>query len=116
MNSPADKQQKILSAIRAIPPGAVASYGQVASIAGIPRGHRLVARVLREHTSGPDLPWYRVIRADGRSGMPEGSRGYLLQFQSLREEGVLAVNGRIDMKRYQWQPDMDFYLFRPQDL
>jgi len=115
-NDFAQKQKKILSVIRAIPHGHVASYGQIASIAGIPRGHRLVARALRDNPGSPDLPWYRVIRADGRCGMAEGSNSYQKQFSLLKTEGILAEKGRVNMKRYQWQPDLDIFLFRPQDL
>lgn len=110
------KEKKILSTIKGIPKGNVASYGQVATIAGIPRGHRLVARALRNNPGSADLPWYRVIRADGRSGMAKDSKSYLQQLSLLKEEGVIAHNGRVDMKRYQWQPDLDLLLFRPQDL
>ncbi len=110
------KELKILSMIKAIPRGSVASYGQIATVAGIPRGHRLVARALRNNPDDSSLPWYRVIRADGLSGMPRGSSGYLKQLSLLKAEGVIAHNGKVDMKRYQWQPDLDFMLFRPQDL
>ncbi len=110
------KEEKILSTIRAIPKGSVASYGQIATIAGIARGHRLVARILRENPQASELPWYRVIRADGKCGMPEDSSGYIRQFQLLKAEGVMAKKGKVDMARYQWQPDLDFLLFRPQDL
>ena len=109
------KQDKIISIIKAVPVGNVASYGQVASIAGIARGHRLVAAALRA-SAIPNLPWYRIIRSDGSCGMIEGSEGYIKQFSLLKAEGVLAKNGRVDMKRYQWTPDMDFLLFRPIDL
>lgn len=124
MNSPSKQQissisnqrEKILSAINAIPLGSVASYGLVATVAGVARGHRLVARVLRENPDRNNLPWYRVIRADGYCGMTVGSSGYLQQFELLRAEGVVANRGRVDMQRYQWQPDLDILLFRPQDL
>jgi len=110
------KEQKILSAIRGIPSGSVASYGQIASIAGIPRGHRLVARALRNNPADSDLPWFRVICANGRCGMEKDSPGYIEQMSLLKADGVLALNGRVNMKQYQWQPDMDTFLFRPQDL
>jgi methylated-DNA-protein-cysteine methyltransferase-like protein len=109
------KQDKIISIIKAVPKGSVASYGQVASIAGIARGHRLVAAALRTSTI-PTLPWYRIIRSDGRCGMIEGSEGYIKQFSLLKAEGVLTKNGCVDMKRYQWTPDIDYLLFRPIDL
>ncbi|MFT5451238.1 MAG: methylated-DNA-protein-cysteine methyltransferase-like protein [Enterobacterales bacterium] len=109
------KQDKIIAIIKTVPSGNVASYGQVASIAGIVRGHRLVAAALRASTI-PNLPWYRILRSDGRCGMAEGSEGYIEQFAILKTEGVLAKKGRVDMKRYQWAPNMDFLLFRPIDL
>lgn len=110
------KEDKILSAIRSIPKGYVASYGQVATIAGLARGHRLVARALRNNPGSSTLPWYRVIRADGYSGMAKDSDSYIQQLSRLKTEGVLAINGRVNMKKYQWQPDLDILLFRPQDL
>ena len=61
--------------IRSIPPGCVASYGEVAERAGLPRRARLVARVLREAPPSAGLPWYRVLRANGRIAFPAGSRG-----------------------------------------
>lgn len=110
------KEKKILSAIRAIPPGSVASYGQVASIAGLPKGHRLVARALRNYPGDSGLPWHRVIRADGHPGIDKGSSSYLKQLSLLKAEGIFTDKGRVDMKRYRWDPDMDTILFRPQDL
>ena len=109
-------QKKILSAIRGIPKGCVASYGQIATVAGFARGHRQVAKALKDNPNRADIPWYRVIRNDGRCGMPKDSEGYIEQFTLLRTEGVLNKNGRIDMKRYQWQTDLDTFLFRPDDL
>ena len=109
-------QKKILSAIRAIPKGSVASYGQIATIAGFSRGHRQVAKALRDNPNRADIPWYRVIRNDGYCGMPRDSKGYIEQFSLLKSEGVLNKNGRVDMKRYQWQTELDTLLFRPDDL
>ncbi len=117
VNDPFHKKRvKIISAIKSIPKGFVASYGQVATIAGLPRGHRLVARVLGENDGSDELPWQRVIRADGKCGMPADSKFYIKQFALLKTEGVLAKNGTINMKRFQWQTDLDTLLFRPQDL
>ena len=109
-----EKEKKIFSAIRSIPPGKVASYGQIATIAGLTRGHRLVAKAL--HNSPKDLPWYRVIRADGHCGMAKDSEGFIKQMSLLKSDGVMNKKGRIDMKRYQWKTDMDTLIFRPQDL
>lgn len=80
--------------IHAIPVGQVMGYGEVAATAGLPGRARLTARVLGGNED-PSLPWHRVLRADGRIAMPEGSRGWLEQSQRLRSEGVEVVNGRV---------------------
>ena len=92
----ADKSpaERILAAVRAIPRGQVAGYGEVAHRAGLPGRARLAARVLSEN-SHPKLPWHRVLRSDGRIALPEGSKGYREQCQRLRAEGVTVVNGRV---------------------
>ncbi len=86
--------ERILAVVRAIPRGQVASYGEVARRAGLPRRARLAARVLSQNTD-PDLPWHRVLRADGRIAFPEGSAGFREQAQRLRAEGVAVTNGRV---------------------
>lgn len=87
-------QQRILEAVRAIPRGQVAGYGEVAARVGMPGRARLVARILSEN-SDPGLPWHRVLRADGRIAFPEGSEGHQEQLQRLREEGLEVKNGRV---------------------
>lgn len=92
----ADKSsaERILAAVRAIPRGQVAGYGEVAHRAGLPGRARLAAKVLSENTD-PKLPWHRVLRSDGRIALPEGSKGFREQCQRLRAEGVTVVNGRV---------------------
>ncbi len=113
LNKTQIRDNKIAACINAIPAGRVASYGQIASVAGIKRGHRVVARFVKHQTRYPDLPWYRVIRADGKPGFPDGSEKYNLQLNRLKSEGVLLRNGRIDMNKFAWQPELDFLLFHP---
>ncbi|GAA5080089.1 hypothetical protein GCM10025759_28970 [Lysobacter panacisoli] len=93
-NDPADSRRRILAAIRAIPAGEVAGYGEVARRAGLPGRARLVARVLGENDD-PGLPWHRVLRSDGRIAFPEGSKGFREQSQRLRAEGVRVESGRV---------------------
>lgn len=107
------QEQRISVCISAIPSGKVASYGQIASLAGLRRGHRQVARFIRTQQD-PDLPWHRLIRADGKPGLPEDSRTYHTQISRLKAEGILLHKGRVDMQRFQWQPDLDFILFHPE--
>lgn len=90
--------ERIQAAIRAIPRGHVAGYGEVARRAGLPGRARLVARVLAQSASA-DLPWHRVVRSDGRIAFPEDSRGWREQSRRLRAEGVVVENGRVRGQR-----------------
>jgi methylated-DNA-protein-cysteine methyltransferase-like protein len=94
--TPEQARERILAVIRAIPAGQVMGYGQVAARAGLPGRARLTARVLGMNDD-PQLPWHRVLRADGRIAMPEGSRGWREQSQRLRAEGVVVERGRVRM-------------------
>ncbi len=85
---------RILAAVRAIPRGQVAGYGEVARRAGLPGRARLVARILAGNEDGA-LPWHRVLRSDGRIAFPEGSRGWREQSRRLRAEGVVVEHGRV---------------------
>ena len=107
--------KKLTVVIQSIPSGKVASYGQVASLVGMPRGHRNVVRFLKycEQDLHLKLPWHRVMRVDGKLGLEPDSNAYKTQRQRLTSEGVVLTGNRVNMKKYQWQPDMDFFLFHP---
>lgn len=87
-------EARILAAVRDVPHGRVAGYGQIAHRAGLPGRARLVARILSAGGHG-DLPWHRVLRSDGRIAFPEGSDGYREQQRRLRGEGVRVERGRV---------------------
>ena len=110
------RMRRIWETIAEIPPGSVANYGQVAEIAGIPRGARQVGYALRHAPAGMELPWHRVVQASGRSAFVPNSRAFRRQRDRLAEEGVTMLNGRIDMKRYRWQPDLDELLWKPSSI
>ena len=93
-----DSRERILAAIRAIPKGEVAGYGEVARRAGLPGRARLVARLLSQNEDRK-LPWHRVLRSDGRIAFPEGSEGWREQSVRLRSEGVIVENGRVRGQR-----------------
>jgi len=109
----AARTQRILDTIREIPRGRVASYGQVAEIAGIPRGARQVGHALRSLPRGHGVPWHRVIQASGRIAFAAGSPQFEEQTKRLAMEDVVVVGGRIDMQQYRWQPDLDELLWKP---
>ena len=89
---PASAIERILAAIRAVPPGEVAGYGHIARRAGLPGRARMVARVLGGNED-PGLPWHRILRSDGRIAFPLGSPEFDEQCARLRAEGV-EVRGR----------------------
>ena len=86
--------EKILAAIRAVPRGQVAGYGEIARRAGLPGRARLVARMLSGNED-PDLPWHRILRSDGRIAFPPDHAQFVEQQQRLRAEGVQIRNGRV---------------------
>jgi methylated-DNA-protein-cysteine methyltransferase related protein len=79
---------RVRAVVRAIPPGETSTYGEVATLAGMPGRARLVGRILAE--DGHDLPWHRVLRADGTCAPHVAQE----QLARLRAEGVLLERGR----------------------
>jgi methylated-DNA-protein-cysteine methyltransferase-like protein len=86
--------------VAAIPKGKVATYGQVAALAGMPQQSRLVGRILSKLPKGTKLPWHRVINSQGKISNPNPDR----QRERLEREGVALINGRVRLKTYQWVP------------
>ena len=91
-------QQLVWQIVSQIPRGQVATYGQVARLAGVPSHSRLVGRILSTLPAGTRLPWHRVINSQGRITNPNPKR----QQQRLEKEGVTLLNGRVSLKHYQW--------------
>lgn len=118
MKAPSDptsteaRYQRIWRVVAAIPSGSVASYGQVAELAGIGRGARQVGRALGHAPDSLNLPWFRVLRSDGRIAMPPDSSGYRRQQKLLLDDGVPVTGGRVNMRRCRWMPDTDEILLR----
>ncbi|HEY3486572.1 MAG TPA: MGMT family protein [Gammaproteobacteria bacterium] len=103
----------ILKTIRRIPTGQVATYGQIASLAGYPRGARLVGMVLQRTPPTMRIPWHRVINARGALSFPQNSEHYRLQRSKLEREGIVFKGERIELARYQWQSALDDLLWSP---
>lgn len=94
--------KKIYEIIAQIPTGKVATYGQIAILAGKPHAARAVGWALNQSPPERDLPWHRVISATGRSSLPEEA-GRRLQHALLRSEGVqFDANGRVNFDKYLW--------------
>ena len=93
-----DRRARIVRCIRALPPGKVSSYGEIAKAAGWTGAARQVVRILRQIQG---LPWHRVVGAGGAIKLP-GESGAEQRFR-LRMEGVTFRGARVDMKRHEFQ-------------
>ena len=101
---------RMLALLRCIPPGSVATYGQIAQLAGAPRHARMVGRLLGRLPSGSGVPWHRVVNAQGKISPRSDETGqdhFSRQARLLRKEGVTFINGRIPLRQYQWEPVPD---------
>ncbi|ROU01711.1 cysteine methyltransferase [Marinobacter sp. R17] len=98
------REQIIWQVVCSIPPGYVASYSQVAELAGFKGLARFVGRAMGQLPEGSDVPWHRVLKQDGRIAFPPESNRFYYQSRLLTEEGVLVKKGRVPMARFRWQP------------
>ena len=106
------KLERIWHTVKLIPAGKVASYGQIADLAGLPGRARLVGKALGqvpEHIK--PVPWYRVLRSNGQIAFAKGSETANKQTVHLQEENVVVLNNRVKLKEFQWQPDLAELLF-----
>ncbi len=99
---PSDFFERIYKIIQKIPKGKVATYGQIAALAGKPRAARAVGWALNNTPPELDLPWQRVINASGRSSFDEEAKRKL-QAALLKKEGVkFNRSGQVDLQKFQW--------------
>jgi methylated-DNA-protein-cysteine methyltransferase-like protein len=92
--------QAIYLALASVPAGRVVTYGQLAAMAGLPRAARLAGRALKDLPEATELPWHRVINAQGRISLPEDSASYQEQKRRLQLEGILFNNNKINLRIY----------------
>lgn len=97
-------EERVWQVVAMIPAGAVATYGEVAAMAGLGRGARHVGRIMSRLPDATTLPWHRVVNAAGRLSLPIGSPGYREQRERLEEEGIAFINGRLSLTTYRWRP------------
>ncbi|MFT5733074.1 MAG: methylated-DNA-protein-cysteine methyltransferase-like protein [Planctomycetota bacterium] len=95
--------QRILATVDSIPSGKVASYGQIADEAGLPRAARFVGSTLRRFVNNSGVPWHRVLGSDGTIRVTGGIARD--QVKLLRAEGVPVKNGRVKLSECGWDPD-----------
>jgi methylated-DNA-protein-cysteine methyltransferase-like protein len=98
--------QRIYATVNRIPEGRVATYGQIADLAGLPGHARQVGYALHATPAELAIPWHRVINSRGEVSprSEPGWEGY--QRHLLEEEGVeFNLLGRVDLKHFRWQPE-----------
>ncbi len=104
--SPTNYYQVFYDIVRAIPAGHVATYGQVAALAGLPRYARQVGYALAALPDGHDVPWHRVINAKGEISQRRTVDYEDYQRILLEDEGIeFRPNGVIELAKYRWTPD-----------
>jgi len=100
-----ESYRRIYAIVARIPPGRVATYGQVAELARLPRQARLVGYALSALSADSDVPWHRVVNAKGQISVRGDGLGHEeLQAQLLRREGVKLTAGAIPLTTYRWTP------------
>lgn len=97
---------RVYAVVRSIPSGRVATYGQIAALAGLGRGARQVGYALHALPAEHDVPWQRVVNARGEISLSHDAGHW--QRGLLESEGVqFDARGRIDLSRYRWEEDAD---------
>jgi methylated-DNA-protein-cysteine methyltransferase related protein len=96
--------KKVLQRIKSIPSGRVATYKQIAELAGKPQGSRGVAWILHSCSITYKLPWHRVLNSQGQISFEIGSHNFRQQKKLLEKEGVVFnSNGKLSLTQFQWK-------------
>src|SRR5580765_7486779 len=106
MADPSRTYQRIYAVVARIPRGRVATYGQIAALAGFPHAPRVAGYALHALPAGSPIPWHRVIGAGGRLSLASlDPNAALTQRLRLEREGVsFDARGRVDLARARWEP------------
>ncbi|MDA3814654.1 MAG: MGMT family protein [Candidatus Cloacimonetes bacterium] len=94
--------KRVVEIIKKIPAGKVATYGQIATLAGNNKAARQISRILHSSSEKYDLPWHRVINSQGRISLRSGD-GLEMQKAMLESEGIQVIVDRIDLVKYKWK-------------
>lgn len=98
---------RIYEAVKKIPKGKVATYRQVAQMAGNPRMCRAVGNALHKNPDPEGIPCYRVVNAKGECSGSFAFGGQAAQAERLREDGIEVVDNRVDLKKYGMRTEYD---------
>ena len=101
---PSDSRTRIYAVVKRIPRGRVATYGQVATLAGLDGHARQVGYALHDLPPQSNVPWHRVINARGEISARSAGDSHELQRMLLEAEGVdFSLDGRVELKKYRWK-------------
>lgn len=104
MRRPSSTYGRIAAVVRRVPRGSVATYGQVARLAGLDRAARQVGYALHALPKGTTIPWHRIINAAGRISLAPDAGGIDQRLRLLAEGVTVTESGRVSLERYQWRP------------
>jgi len=108
--------QSVWKVVSEIPSGHVLTYGEVARLSGMPRAARRVSQALRRAPRGLNVPWHRVINSQGKISFPEDSSGWIKQKNKLEEEGVVFLEGKVNLDQFGYRGAVDRLLWGEDDL
>jgi len=103
--------QSVWKVVTDIPFGHVLTYGEVAKLSGMPKMARRVSQAMRRAPEKLNLPWHRVINAQGKISFPQDSSGWRRQKDLLENEGVVFLKGQIDLQVYGYRGAVDRLLW-----
>ncbi len=105
-SKPASSYERIYAVVRRVPRGKVATYGQIAELAGLSGHARQVGYAMAAIPTSSAVPWHRVINAQGRvSPRSAGAGSTIVQQQLLEREGIMFEDGgRVSLVRFRWKP------------
>ena len=95
--------ERVYEAVCRIPAGRVATYGQLAAMAGNPRASRAVGNILHANPDPAHIPCFRVVNAQGRLSGAFAFGGPLAQKERMEEDGIEVINFRVDLDEYLWR-------------
>lgn len=99
--------ERVIEIIKSIPAGKVMTYGQIAKVAGSPRGARQVVRILHSMSANHNLPWHRVINMKGEIAFSDEEAAYS-QRAMLEKEGVcFRTNGLVDLGKSRYVTEIN---------
>ena len=111
-----DWYRSVWKVVSEIPAGHVLTYGEVARLAGLPKAARRVSQALRRAPRQMELPWHRVINAQGKISFPENSSGWKRQKDRLEDEGIIFLNGKVNLEQFGYRGAVDRLVWGDGDL